>query len=211
MIEKSIDEQKRLIREAMRRRRSEIPAEERDAAAMAIASNADKGTLDLFQRAQTIMVYLAGGHELPMRFLMDRAWRRDKRICVPAYEEWRDSYRPVEFTRTTPLVQGRFNIREPSVQLPVAVWDVNAFIVPGLAFDLTGGRLGYGGGYFDKILSEAPLSAISIGVAYDWQVLDEDQTLPQHSADKKLAWIVTDKRVIDCNSRKVVDNKPDLP
>jgi 5-formyltetrahydrofolate cyclo-ligase len=211
MSGKSVDEQKRVIREAMRKRRAEVPAEERDMAAIAVAANADKGTLDLFQRAQTLMMYLSGGHELPMRFLMDRAWRRGKKICVPAYEDWCDSYRPVEFLPNTQMIKGKFNIREPAVQVPVQIWDINAIIVPGLAFDITGGRLGYGGGYFDKILAKAPLSTISVGVAYDWQVLPEGESLPQHIADKKLSWIVTDKRVIDCRTKKVVYQALNLP
>ena len=192
-----IAEQKDCIRKEMRERRRKVKDSERRKVAKKIAYNFDLPELDLFARCYRLMTYLSGPHEVPTRYIIRRAWYREKQVCVPAYVEWRDTYEPVEFLPGMPLVRRRYGIREPVDLLPVAIWDVGAHILPGLAFDRTGARLGYGGGYFDKILSDriAPGSIIA-AICYDWQIVDEP--LPQEPTDQKVNWIVTDKRIIDC-------------
>ena len=89
-------------------------------------------------------------------------------------------------------------------------WDVDAFILPGLAFDAQGGRLGYGAGYYDRILSKAARNAPKIALCYDWQVLEEP--LPQEPHDIPVDWIVTDTRVIDCTAnRKAAGSEVAVP
>jgi 5-formyltetrahydrofolate cyclo-ligase len=98
------------------------------------------------------------------------------------------------------FIKGQLGVREPQVQMPVPVWDVDAFIIPGLAFDTYGARLGFGAGYYDRILSAARKSAKLIGVCYDWQVIEGDE-IPQESHDIRVGWIVTEKRVIKCGKK----------
>jgi 5-formyltetrahydrofolate cyclo-ligase len=73
------------------------------------------------------------------------------------------------------------------------------FILPGLAFDMQGGRLGYGAGVYDAILSQARKRAPKIALCYDWQVLEEP--LPLEAHDIRLDWIVTERRVIKCKEQ----------
>jgi hypothetical protein len=94
------------------------------------------------------------------------------------------------------LITGHHGIREPAIRIPVLPWDVDAFILPGLAFDEQGGRLGYGAGHYDAILAKANKTAPKIALCYDWQVVE--QPLPQDAHDMRMDWIVTDKRVINC-------------
>jgi 5-formyltetrahydrofolate cyclo-ligase len=104
-------------------------------------------------------------------------------------------YRPGDPTRATP-----FGAEEPiaSDTIPVQALDVVA--VPGVAFDRTGGRIGYGGGFYDRLLRRT--AAIPIAVAFSVQVVDGP--LPAGAADAPVALIVTEDGTIrtrDLNSR----------
>jgi 5-formyltetrahydrofolate cyclo-ligase len=102
-------------------------------------------------------------------------------------------------TSTSKLITGKLGIREPQKRIPIAPLDIDAFIIPGLAFDAQGGRLGFGAGIYDEILSQARKSAPKNAICYDWQVLKEPLPLEPH--DICMDWIVTDKRVIACKKK----------
>lgn len=201
--EEVLDDEKTVLRQAALRRRSEIQEHERMQVGRQIASNLSETPLDMYSRAHTICVYLSTQHEIPMRFVMDRAWHYAKTICVPAWDEEMQEYRVFSFNPHIPVVQGKFDIREPVVRFPVPEWNVDAFILPGLAFDIHGGRVGYGGGYYDRILQRATKAARLIGVCYDWQL--QTAPLPQGTHDKKLDWIVSERRVVECSTGKVIN------
>lgn len=90
------------------------------------------------------------------------------------------------------LVTGHFGILEPLG----ATWpgEIDTVLVPGLAFDLAGNRLGFGAGYYDRFLDESrPLQVI--GVGFDWQVVSQ---LPAEPHDIAMDWVVTDRRTYLC-------------
>ena len=72
-------------------------------------------------------------------------------------------------------------------------------MTPGLAFDGSGGRVGYGGGYYDRFFAQEP-DHPAIGYCFDRQVLEEEILLEVH--DRRMDWIVTENRVIDCRKRR---------
>ncbi len=87
------------------------------------------------------------------------------------------------------LVEGAFGIPEPQEKNPaLAPEDLDLILVPGLAFDRNKGRLGYGGGFYDRVLSQT--GAIKIGVAFSFQIANE---LPQEPYDQRVDWILTEK------------------
>ena len=82
-----------------------------------------------------------------------------------------------------------FGIREP-VHVPVELpKNIDAVVAPGLAFDRSGGRIGFGGGYYDKLFSELPKNTLLIGIAYNFQILD---SLHQDFWDKKVQKVMTE-------------------
>ncbi len=98
------------------------------------------------------------------------------------------------------LFPGYRSIPEPDVdrclQFDPAALDV--ILVPGAVFDPSGGRLGYGGGYYDRFLSRMAPEALTVGLAYELQVVPE---IPLQEHDVPLDWIVTEERMIK-GSRK---------
>lgn len=88
------------------------------------------------------------------------------------------------------LAEGKFGLREPSADAPaVALQDISAFVVPGLAFDRTGGRIGWGQGHYDATFAAAAPGALRIGLGYDCQLVDHVAREPH---DVALHFIITE-------------------
>lgn len=154
----------------------------------AILSRADVGAAVAARRP--FAVYLASPQEIDLATLIGCLWKEKCPVLVPA---WRDgAYALVPILPDTELVSGPMGILEPSgarssssptFQLSApAVW-----IVPGLAFTRDGTRLGYGGGWYDRLLASALPNAVKIGVAYPFQMVD---SLPREAHDIPLTDVV---------------------
>ncbi len=92
------------------------------------------------------------------------------------------------------LIAGPFGLAQPSEHAPRAARDsIDAVIVPGVAFDECGRRLGYGGGYYDRLLPTLRPNCLRIGVAFDEQLLEE---IPAEDHDARVHLVVTPSRVI---------------
>lgn len=99
------------------------------------------------------------------------------------------------------LAPGSFGIPEPSADLPLArLEDIDIMLVPGLAFDITGNRLGYGKGFYDQLLASAKSQrqAPLIGISYDETLYS---AIPTEAHDKRMDYIITPTRVV-ASSRK---------
>ena len=130
----------------------------------------------------SILTYLAFRNEPDLSLLFDLL--PHVRWAVPRIEGRRLLLHPYDPAR---LVRHRFGMLEPAADLPVidpATLDV--VLVPGVAFDRQGGRLGFGGGYYDRLLPTTP--ALRIGVTYDECLCD---ALPCGEHDQRMDWIVT--------------------
>ena len=91
------------------------------------------------------------------------------------------------------LVEGRFGIREPGSGSPRPFEDIDLIVVPALAYDRTGGRLGRGGGFYDRFLARDDMRAVRCGLGFDEQVTEQ---LPTHAHDLPVAIVVTDRQVL---------------
>lgn len=184
------------IRLQMREKRREVKPDDRTAAGRAISQNVMGDQIRLLFHAWRVCLYLSTKNEIPTRYMARAIWEAGREVCVPAWSRTEGAYKLSAITPHTKLISGHHGIREPQVRLPVLPWDVDAFIVPGLAFDTAGGRLGFGAGHYDAILAQATKRAVKIAVCYDWQILDE--ALPQDPHDIPMDWVVSEKRVIRC-------------
>lgn len=185
------------IRLEMREKRKAVEEEERLEAGKEIAKKLAESDIRLLLQAWRIAIYLSMTHEIPTRYIARSIFEAGREVVVPYWSQSNKKYQLTLMGPTTKLVTGKLGIREPCERVPVLPFDIDAFVIPGLAFDAQGGRLGYGAGIYDGILVEARKRAPKIAVCYDWQVLDEPLPLEPH--DIRMDWIVTEKRVISCN------------
>jgi 5-formyltetrahydrofolate cyclo-ligase len=96
------------------------------------------------------------------------------------------------------LLPGPFGLAEPAAAAPeVDPRDVDLMLVPGLAFDMAGRRLGHGAGYYDEVAARVRAAGrgLLIGFAYDFQIVER---CPAGEGDVSVAWIVTDQRSVPC-------------
>lgn len=137
----------------------------------------------------TITAFLPMEGEVDLRPLFVRlpGWR----WVLPRVETDRSvTFRDVEVPRET----HPFGMEQPTDAGPVIpIHEVDVFLVPGLAFDLRGGRLGNGAGHYDRILSAARSDAVTIGIAPATRIVD---AVPVDDHDRLVGWLATEAGVI---------------
>jgi len=146
--------------------------------------------LPQFNGAQFIGAYVSVGGEIDTHGLIRQLLAMGRQVGVPAFDGKR--YR-LEAVRDfdADLTEGNFGILEPKSTGTAMQPDV--WLVPGLAFDVNGNRLGRGRGYFDALLRHA--NGVKVALAHDFQVLDE---VPADVQDVGMDFIVTESRVVNC-------------
>jgi 5-formyltetrahydrofolate cyclo-ligase len=168
--------------------RDAMTAVERAAASTVICDAANAVLAARLSPGAMVAVYAAKGSEVDTARI-DAAARA--RGLVVAYPRVNGRARLLAFHAVTmdALAPSGFGLREPSADaLAVAVEDISAFVVPGLAFDRTGGRLGWGRGHYDATFAAAP-QALRVGLAFERQVVDR---VPREAHDVALHIIITE-------------------
>lgn len=145
----------------------------------------------VYRRAERVLLYLPLPGELDTAALLDYTLAEGKQLLVPRCEAGGKMQAvPVEDWRS--LIPGRLGLREPAKTLPAAdPKGIDLALVPGVAFDLSGRRLGYGKGYFDRFLPRT--GATVAGVAYVEQIL---ASLPAEAHDVRVEYLVTARGVL---------------
>lgn len=148
-------------------------------------------TLEELERASTILVFAPIRNEVRTRTCMEALWAAGKRVALPRVVG--DELKLQLVGSTTELVEGAFTVPEPPEEAPqVKPSEVDFALVPALAVDPRGYRVGYGGGYYDKLIPQLE-NACTCVVAYDFQLISEVPELP---LDVAVDLVVTDERVI---------------
>lgn len=154
-----------------------------------------------FNAAQTIHFYLATAVEVQTEEMIRETLRRKKRVVVPLVRPETNALTLSELIRFDPSQwqPGPYGIPEPrpQYQRKVDPKEVDLWVVPGVAFDGTGNRLGFGGGYYDRLLSGA--RGKKVGVAFEFQVVDR---LPIEKTDHPVDLIITEARAIYAKGEK---------
>jgi 5-formyltetrahydrofolate cyclo-ligase len=148
---------------------------------------------DEYRHSDVIMIFLSMPLEVDTSFIAIQAWRDGKRILAPRVSWEQRRMLPVEIqSLTTDVEPGPMGIREPTEGMPVPVLDIDLVVVPGLAFDERGNRLGRGRGFYDRFLQHKDMRAVSCALALEDQIVPE---VPVGEHDKRVDMIVTDARV----------------
>lgn len=192
-----LEQAKRGLREQMRARRAGLDPERRRALSAAACARLE--ALPAWRAAGVVGGYCAIGGELDPADVLAAARIQGKIVVLPRVTSLRPRLRFHRVDTVAALRPGAFGIAEPDAgALAVPAADVNLFLVPGLAFDRAGARLGFGGGYYDELIADLDLgnaarSSVFVGVAYAFQVLPGIAPGP---GDRRVDLVVTDEEVI---------------
>ncbi len=178
------------LRKSMLAKRKQLTAEERGQAGQA----AMQQVLQLVAGCRTVMLYMPFRGELDTLPLAHELERQGIGVAVPLTDQANRKLTPALLKGTAALVPGAYGILEPAIghYRELSATALDAVIVPGVAFDLMGYRIGYGGGYYDRFLPSLRPDCLTIGYAYHWQVVDQ---VPKDAWDARLSWLATDTSV----------------
>jgi 5-formyltetrahydrofolate cyclo-ligase len=191
-MQDTIREAKRTLREQVRAEMRKIPSGRRATASAQARALLEAQTA--WERAKSVMLFAPLPEELDVWPLLTAALAGGKRVALPRFVTPTQGYEAYEvLDPATDLETGRFGIREPGARCArFASERLDLILVPGVAFDLQGRRLGRGKGYYDQLL--AALLGTKCGVAFDEQIVSE---IPVEPHDAPLDCILTPTRWIE--------------
>jgi 5-formyltetrahydrofolate cyclo-ligase len=150
-------------------------------------------SLDEFATAACVALYAPFGNETDTGLILDAAFEAGKRILYPAVCGNHMVFRHVERIET--LQEGAFGILEPcSTGTDHQADEADLIVVPGVTFDLTGHRIGYGKGFYDRFLHTPNCTAHLVGLCHDFQLTDG--VIPVDVHDIPMEIVISDKRII---------------
>jgi 5-formyltetrahydrofolate cyclo-ligase len=186
---------KHRLRGEMKAALAAMPAEA--AAELSLAACRSLLALPEYARARSVMLYAPIPGEVDCRPIAVAGWKDGKTVLLPRVT-WSPRHMaavPVH-SLDQKLVTTRNGLREPDGE-PWPIEKIDLIIVPGLAYDRHGNRLGRGGGFYDRFLARPGLAAHTCGLAFSVQVVRE---LPVHPNDYSVKVLVTDKEVLRFNN-----------
>ena len=194
-------EKKALRREMLARRRA-LSAEERTRASEMICTRVR--ALTMLQEARTIMLYASTGEEIDLCPLMEELLAEGRHIALPEITG-RGVMEARELPAMDALTDGIFGIRTPDPARGgiIPPEEIDLVIVPGAAFDEYGGRLGLGGGYYDRFLPRAQ-RAVRLVLAFDFQIVRD---VPMGVQDARIDAVLTERRMISCKRMKNLEEE----
>lgn len=153
-------------------------------------------SLDEFKNAGIIFFFASFKSEVDTTEMIKTSLSAGKRVVLPKVDKEKHRLVLREIQEVGVLTPGYMGIPEPpSEERQVSISDVDIAIIPGAGFDAAGNRIGYGGGYYDRLLSGLEKHIPVIAPAYEEQLVD---SIPSEPHDIRIDMIVTDKRLIQC-------------
>ena len=189
---------KRALRRKMLARRNSMQGAELDYLSSKISQRLF--TLREVESANTVSTYISTGSEVRTGEVVAWCLAQGKRVIIPLTD--RASKRLIFSEIRVPdkeLEPGTFGILEPKPEFlrAVPLEEAQVVLVPGIAWNLQGYRIGYGGGYYDRTINSIQTPLLTIGLAYEFQIISR---IPITRYDRPLRKIVTEQRVINTGS-----------
>jgi len=188
---------KQALRQSIIALRAQLPAQERARLSRAITDGIRR--LPDYQAAGTVLGYLNFGAELAVKDWVQQALDDGKRVLLPRVNrasKHLDLYQVRDLRQD--VAPGLWGIREPLPERCAreeSPGEVDFILLPGVAFARDGARLGYGGGFYDRLLQHMPGRPALVAGAFALQVVEE---IPQEPTDRRVGWLVTEHETIRC-------------
>ncbi len=191
-------EEKEEIRSSFLNKRNELSKEQCKTDSLTIAKRVL--SLKQLQKAETIFVYASYKNEVETRRLIQKLLSMGKRVALPKVREKEMDFFLIHSWQE--LVFGYHGILEPDGAGELVVpTKQDVMLMPGVAFDLNGNRIGYGGGYYDRYLEQQKENIpCLIGLGYELQLFPK--ILPTEPQDKQVNFVVTEKKAYKIKRKK---------
>ena len=149
-----------------------------------------------FMEARIALMYINHDNEVDTRGMLERCFKYNKIIVLPVFDSKQNKVTMLKVDNLdTDLKSGSRGILEPDPQqckvVPIDSLDIA--IIPGIAFDEKGGRIGSGDGYYDRMIPKLPVTTRKVALAFECQIFPQ---IPMESHDRYVDIIITEKRVI---------------
>ena len=151
---------------------------------------------DEFKDAKTVLFYVSYDNEVNTHEMIKKCLEIKKQVVVLKTDANHRTMLCSSLTNWDDLVAGAYNILEPRQEClkEVSPESIDLIVIPGIAFDCQGNRIGHGMGYYDRLLKKKS-NAHCLGLAFEFQIVEK---IPPEKHDVKVKKIVTEKRIITC-------------
>ncbi|MDD2494533.1 MAG: 5-formyltetrahydrofolate cyclo-ligase [Tissierellia bacterium] len=152
-------------------------------------------SLEEFKNSKTVFIYMDFRNEVRTGEIINFLLEQNKRVVLPWTDTANTEIVPVEIKdMENDLITSSFGYLEPKKEnvIEVKVEEIDLIIVPGVAFDKRFNRIGFGKGYYDRILNRKRKNTLAIAIAYEFQVLEE---IPYEEHDIKMDAIITEENM----------------
>ncbi len=149
------------------------------------------------KKIDTVYVYLHFGSEVETTAIINHLFDCSKTVAVPRTDRLKKSMNAVIVGKNFKTVSGAYGISEPDHSFTELLEpsDIDCVILPGAVFDRHGGRIGYGGGYYDIFLNKCRENIVTVGMAFSFQVKEH---IVQEEHDVRLKYVITENEILSC-------------
>ena len=146
---------------------------------------------EIYKNARVIMAYMPLGNETDTSYIIKKAFEDGKRLAFPVTDEQSGEITPCFAFADSNFEKGAFSVIEPADKIVANGEDIDVVIVPGIAFDKKGARVGFGKGCYDRFLNKT--NAVKVGFCYSFQLCDD---IPADSYDIQMDFLITENEII---------------
>ncbi len=153
--------------------------------------------LPIYKSSRSVMLYLSFENEIDSSEIIKDCLKDGKRVIVPFCDNSDMSITPTEIKdMSTDLYTSKMGYIQPKKESlsPVDISEIDLIILPGIAFDRKGYRVGFGAGYYDRFLGQVNFEIPTVGLAYDFQIIDS--FIQMEDYDIPIDYVMTEERII---------------
>lgn len=148
-----------------------------------------------YKNSKVIFTFVSFGSEVDTKNMIDQAIKDGKEVCVPRVISKDKGFCVYRIHGLEDLETGFYNILEPKTYCKmVDIQTIDLVIMPGVAFDSRGGRIGYGGGFYDRFLKDMNQQVKKIALAYELQL---QPFIPMFEHDVRIDGLISERRILE--------------
>ncbi len=141
--------------------------------------------------------YMSIKNEVKIELIIDKIINENIKIYLP-YCKKKSDICFYKFKGIDNLIKDDYGILSPKCNRETDINEINAFFIPGVAFDISGNRIGYGKGCYDKALAKSKMDSIFIGICYNFQIYNKNE-IEITQNDIKMHYLICESGIINCS------------